>query len=61
MTRDFVTTDSVLAGHQQPHAHHPLVHAQRRVLEDTPNLDRELLLAALAEPQMTGTNVGVLF
>src|SRR6266404_1463593 len=46
----FIGTDSVLSVHDEPNGNHPLVHAERRVLEDRTNLDRELFLAALAEP-----------
>lgn len=49
-TRDFIRTDSVLGVHDEPHGYHPLVHAERRVLKDSSDLDGELLLTVLAEP-----------
>ena len=46
----FVGTDTVLGVDDEPDGNHPLVHAQSGILKDGSNLDGELLLAALAEP-----------
>lgn len=47
---DLIGTNTVLRVHNQPNGNHPLVHAQRGILKDSPDLDRELLLASLAKP-----------
>jgi hypothetical protein len=49
-TVNFVRTDSVLAVDDHPYRDHPLVHADWGIFEDGSYLDRELLLAPLAEP-----------
>src|SRR6266852_650054 len=46
-----VRTDSVPRLPQQPKRRHPLVKADRRIFHDRLNLDRELALAGVAEPQ----------
>jgi len=56
----FVGTDAVLAVGNEPDAHHPLVHAERGILEDGSDLNSELLFATLAKPHVAGGNVGVL-
>ena len=48
--RDFIGANPVFAVGQQPHGNHPLVHPERRILEDSPDFDGELLLAPFAEP-----------
>jgi len=52
--------NAVLGVGDQPHRGEPLVEPDGRVLEDAPDLDRELPLAALALPQSAGLEVGVL-
>jgi hypothetical protein len=56
---DFVGTDSVLAVRNHPNGNHPLVHANGGILEDGSDLDRELFLAALAEPKPSRGNEGM--
>jgi hypothetical protein len=51
-----VARDTVLAIGDQPDSGKPLVEADRRILKDGPDLDRELLLAALALPNPSGAN-----
>ena len=43
-----IAGDAVFAVGKHPHRAHPLIKADGRVLEDRSNLERELLLAALA-------------
>jgi hypothetical protein len=59
-TPDFVGANSVLGVHDQPHADHPLIHAERRVLKDRAHLDGELLLAPFAEPDAARRDEGML-
>ena len=47
---DFVGTNSVVAGRKHPHRGEPFVEADRRILEDRTDLDRELLPAFEAGP-----------
>ena len=54
---DFIAADSVLTGDDQPHGKHPLVHAQRGILENTGNLDGELFLASLAKPETASADI----
>lgn len=49
-TGNFATADTLLAIDQHPESSHPLVQAERRILEDRSNLERELLLTLVAEP-----------
>ena len=42
--------NAVLAVDDHPKGHHPLIQSKRRVLKDGSNLERELLLAFVAEP-----------
>src|SRR5882724_175636 len=58
---DYVGANSVLAVRQHPHGNHPLVHAERRILKNSAHLDRELLLAGLAEPDAPRRDKGMLF
>lgn len=44
---DFVTADAVLATGNRPHCWKPLIQTERRILEDSPNLFRELTLGML--------------
>ena len=48
--RHLCAADSVLAVNDHPESRHPLVHTERGILEDTPDLDAELLFASFAEP-----------
>ena len=48
---EFVGADPVLAVGDEPDGGEPLVEAERRVLEDRPDLDGVLLLAGLALPE----------
>jgi hypothetical protein len=57
---NLVTRDTILAIDQHPDGSHPLVEANRRVLEDSPYFDRELLFAALAVPEQASLDKGVL-
>jgi hypothetical protein len=59
--RQFVTADAVLAVANHPERRHPLVHAQRRILENRSHLQGELLFAAVAEPNAAGLDEGMLF
>src|ERR1039458_4395171 len=49
-SRHLRAADSILAVDYHPEGRHPLVHAERRVLEDGSDLNAELLLASLAPP-----------
>jgi hypothetical protein len=42
--------DAILAIDQHPESRHPLVEAERRIFEDRPDFQRELLIAATTEP-----------
>ena len=44
----FIAGDAVLAIAEQPHGGKPLLKADRRILKDGPDLERELLLWMLA-------------
>jgi hypothetical protein len=46
----FVRADAVLAIDQHPDSSHPLIQAKRGILEDGSDFNRELFLAAFAEP-----------
>src|SRR5712692_4121047 len=56
----FIGTDSVLAVHDEPYGNHPLVHAERGVLENGSDFDGELFLTALTEPDAPRRNKRVL-
>lgn len=58
--RGLVGADAVLAVHGHPEARKPLVQADRRILEDGPELNRELLLASGALPDATRREEGML-
>lgn len=49
-----VGADAFLAGRHHPHSREPLIKADRRVFKDGPDLDTELLFAAVAAPDSTG-------
>ena len=51
-TAHFIGTDSVLAVRNHPNSNKPLVQANRRILEDSPDLDRKLpmMMDGLALP-----------
>ncbi len=51
---EFMRRDAVLAVGDEPDGGKPLVESERGVLEDRPDLERELLLAPLALPDPTG-------
>ena len=55
------TTNAVLAVDQHPESGHPFIHSERRIFEDRVDLERELLIAATAEPQLAGLNEVVRF
>ena len=56
----FPRANPVLAVADQPDRNHPLVEAQRGILKDRPDFERELLLADIAEPQLAGLDERVL-
>jgi hypothetical protein len=60
MTCDLVTTNPVFAGDEQPYGKHPLIHTERRVLEDAADLNGELLFAALTKPYTASADERVL-
>lgn len=47
----FHAADAVLAVAEHPESRHPLVHAERGILEYRPNFNGELLVTSTAEPQ----------
>ncbi len=47
---NLIGANPVLGVHDEPNGNHPLVHAERGILEDGSDLDGELLLTVLAEP-----------
>ena len=49
--RQFVRRNPILAVRQHPDRNHPLIKAKGRIFHDRLNLDGELLLAGIAEPQ----------
>jgi hypothetical protein len=51
---DLHARHTVLAINQHPESGHPLVETERRILENRPDFQRELLIAATAEPQTAG-------
>jgi hypothetical protein len=53
-------TNSVPTVADHPERTHPLVQAQRRIFEDSSNLERELLLAPRAKPDAPRLDEGVL-
>ena len=58
--RDLIGTDPVLRVADQPHSREPLVEADRRILEDGPDLDGELLARVLpaARPHAASLDEG---
>jgi len=52
----FVAADSVLAIADHPDRRHPLVQTDRGILKDRADLDGELFLASLAEPNLAGAH-----
>src|ERR1035437_71650 len=56
----FVRTDSVLRIRKQPKRCHPLIKADGRIFHYRLDLDRELALAGIAEPQLTRLDKRVL-
>jgi hypothetical protein len=55
-----ITGHTVFAVGNHPNGGHPFVEAQRGVLKNAPNLDRELLLAVVAKPDFAGLDERVL-
>jgi hypothetical protein len=55
-----VRTDTVLGIRQKPKRRHPLIKANGRIFHDGLNLDGELLLAGVAEPELARFDKGVL-
>src|SRR5207248_1837722 len=55
---NLITTHAILATSKHPHRKQPLIKRDRRILEDSPHLDRELRLrmATLALPHATHWN-----
>jgi len=53
---NLVRTNSVLAVGKQPHSTEPFVQLDWRILEDRPDLNRELLPAFKASPRKTRLN-----
>ena len=60
ITGDLVGADAVLAVHDQPQGGEPLLQGDGAVLEDGPDLGRELLLAGPALPEPPGRQEGSL-
>jgi hypothetical protein len=58
---NLVTADSVFAIADHPDCRHPLVKAHRGILKNGAHFDGELLLAAVAKPQLTGLYERVAF
>ncbi len=58
---NFHATHTVLAINQHPESCHPFVESQRGVLENGSQLERELLLAGVAEPDAASLDKRVLF
>ena len=56
----FVAADSVFAVCQHPQSNHPLIEAERRVLKDRSDFNRELFLALVAKPDAASPNKRVL-
>ena len=56
----FVAANSILAIGQHPKCGHPFVQPKRRILKDRVDLERELLFAWIAEPQLAGLDKRVL-
>src|SRR5271157_28159 len=57
---EFIAADSVLTVRKHPNRNHPLIKAERRILKDGSNLERELLLTDVTEPQTAGLDERVL-
>jgi hypothetical protein len=58
--RHLRAANAILAVDQHPECRHPLIHAERGILENRPHLDAELLLASLTEPHQAGAQKRVL-
>jgi len=56
-----IATNTVAAVYQHPGCRHPLIQPQGGILKDRVDLERELLLAAVAKPQLSCLNKRVLF
>jgi len=59
-TGDFAGANAVLAIAKNPVSAHPLIEAERGILEDSSHLEAELLLAPRAEPDLAGFDKGML-
>src|SRR5438445_13346006 len=60
-TANLMTTDSVFAVGQHPHCWHPLLQGDRRILENSSQLDGELTTAFAAFPALLSLEVVRLF
>src|SRR6185437_15728478 len=58
---EFVAADAVLAVADHPHCRHPPIQTNRGILKDRADLEGELLLAAVAEPNPTGLHKRIAF
>jgi hypothetical protein len=59
-TGHLIGANTVLAVRQHPKCRHPFVEADRRIFEDRADLERELLLARIAIPNLPGLDERVL-
>jgi len=57
--RNLIAGDAIPAISEHPDDHHPLIQSDRAILEDRPNLQAELLLAAIALPNAARLDKGV--
>lgn len=55
------TRNAILAINQHPESDHPFIKTERRILEDRVDLERELPIAATAEPELARLDEIVLF
>src|SRR6266849_2368393 len=58
--RDLIGTYSILSVHDEPNGNHPLVHPERRILEDSSDFDSKLFLASFTEPNAASRDKRVL-
>lgn len=59
VTGKLVARHPILAVGNHPNCHHPLIQTERGVLENCPHLEAELLLAAVALPNLPSLDKGV--
>ena len=60
ITGQFIRTKPVLAVRQHPESSHPLVESESGILKDGSNLESELFVASVAEPQTASLNKRIL-